>query len=225
MESDKETQSIQEERTRIMFERFTDRARKVFALANQEAQRFNHEYIGTEHILIGLTKEGSGVGCATLRNLGIDVNKARVEVEKLVRSGPDMVTFGKLPQTPRAKKVVEFAIEAARGMNHNYVGTEHLLLGLLKEEEGVGAQVLFNLGANAETVKAEVMRLLGVQSCEIDSCRLCVNFGFCQVATSVQKDLSSLEVLFETDEAKEIITEFYRLCGDKCKRYKKGTDQ
>jgi len=122
-----------------MFERFTDRARKVMALANQEAQRFNHEYIGTEHILLGLVKEGSGVGANVLKNLDVDLRKVRLEVEKLVKSGPDMVTMGKLPQTPRAKKVIEYAIEEARNLNHNYVGTEHLLLGLLREHDGVAA--------------------------------------------------------------------------------------
>src|SRR5690606_24177651 len=144
-----------------MFERFTDRARKVMALANQEAQRFNHEYIGTEHILLGLVKEGSGVGANVLKNLDVDLRKVRLEVEKLVKSGPDMVTMGKLPQTPRAKKVIEFAIEEARNLNHNYVGTEHLLLGLLREHEGVAAQVLMNLGLKLEEVREEVLELLG----------------------------------------------------------------
>lgn len=88
-----------------MFERFTDRARKVMALANQEAQRFNHDFIGTEHILLGLVKEGNGVGATVLKNLDVDIKKLRLEVEKMVKSGPDMVTMGKLPQTPRAKKV------------------------------------------------------------------------------------------------------------------------
>ncbi|MFA9477536.1 ATP-dependent Clp protease ATP-binding subunit [Phycisphaerales bacterium AB-hyl4] len=144
-----------------MFERFTDRARKVMALANQEAQRFNHEYIGTEHILLGLVKEGSGVGANVLKNLDVDLRKVRLEVEKLVKSGPDMVTMGKLPQTPRAKKVIEYAIEEARNLNHNYVGTEHLLLGLLREHEGVAAQVLMNLGLKLEEVREEVLNLLG----------------------------------------------------------------
>jgi len=144
-----------------MFERFTDRARKVMALANQEAQRFNHEYIGTEHILLGLVKEGSGVGANVLKNLGVDLRKVRLEVEKLVKSGPDIVTMGKLPQTPRAKKVIEFAIEEARNLNHNYVGTEHLLLGLLREHDGVAAQVLMNLGLKLEEVREEVLNLLG----------------------------------------------------------------
>lgn len=144
-----------------MFERFTDRARKVMALANQEAQRFNHEYIGTEHILLGLVKEGSGVGANVLKNLDVDLRKVRLEVEKLVKSGPEMVTMGKLPQTPRAKKVIEYAIEEARTLNHNYVGTEHLLLGLLREHDGVAAQVLMNLGLKLEEVREEVLNLLG----------------------------------------------------------------
>jgi ATP-dependent Clp protease ATP-binding subunit ClpC len=131
------------------------------ALANQEAQRFNHEYIGTEHVLLGLIKEGSGVGANVLRNLGVDLPKVRMEIEKLVKAGPDMVTMGKLPQTPRAKKVVEYAIEEARNLNHNYVGTEHLLLGLLREHDGVAAQVLLNLGLKLEEVRAEVLSLLG----------------------------------------------------------------
>ena len=147
-----------------MFERFTDRARKVMALANQEAQRFNHEYIGTEHILLGLVKEGSGVGANVLKNLDVDLRKVRLEVEKLVKAGPEMVTMGKLPQTPRAKKVIEYAIEEARNLNHNYVGTEHLLLGLLREHDGVAAQVLRNLGLKLEEVREEVLNLLGASS-------------------------------------------------------------
>lgn len=144
-----------------MYERFTDRARKVMQLANQEAQRFNHEYIGTEHILLGLVKEGSGVAANVLKNLDVDLRKIRLEVEKIVQSGPDMVTMGKLPQTPRAKKVIEYAMEEARNLNHNYVGTEHLLLGLIREQEGVAAQVLMNLGLKLEDVREEVLNLLG----------------------------------------------------------------
>ena len=144
-----------------MYERFTDRARKVMQLANQEAQRFNHEYIGTEHILLGLIKEGSGVAANVLKNLDVDLRKIRLEVEKLVQSGPDMVTMGKLPQTPRAKKVIEYSMEEARNLNHNYVGTEHVLLGLLREQEGVAAQVLMNLGLKLEEVREEVLNLLG----------------------------------------------------------------
>lgn len=144
-----------------MYERFTDRARKVMQLANQEAQRFNHEYIGTEHMLLGLVKEGTGVAANVLKNLGVDLRKIRLEVEKLVQSGPEMITMGKLPQTPRAKKVIEFSMEEARNLNHNFVGTEHILLGLLREHEGVAAQVLMNLDLKLEDVREEVLNLLG----------------------------------------------------------------
>ena len=144
-----------------MYERFSDRARKVMQLANQEAQRLNHEYIGTEHILLGLVKEGSGVAANVLKNLDVDLRKIRLEVEKLVQSGPDMVTMGKLPQTPRAKKVIEYSMEEARNLNHNYVGTEHILLGLLREQEGVAAQVLMNLGVNFDDSRRKIVELLG----------------------------------------------------------------
>src|SRR5512140_3291124 len=111
-----------------MYERFTDRARKVMQLANQEAQRFNHEYIGTEHILLGLIKEGSGVAANVLKNLDVDLRKIRLEVEKLVQSGPDMVTTGTEPQTPRAQNAIAYSMQEARSFNHDYVGTEHILL-------------------------------------------------------------------------------------------------
>ena len=145
-----------------MFERFTDRARKVMALANQEAQRLNHEYIGTGHILIGLVKEGIGVGATVLKNHDVDIKKLRLEVKKLVKSNSDMVTKDKLPQTPRAKKVIEYAIEEARSLNHNYVGTEHILLGLLRENKSTAAQVLMNLGLKLEDVRQKVLNLLQV---------------------------------------------------------------
>src|SRR5262245_57780505 len=112
----------------MTYDRFTDRARKVMQLANGEARRFNHEYIGTEHILLGMIKENSGVAATVLKNLDIDLNKVRREVELIVMPGPRPIALSKLPQTPRAKKVIEYAIEEARGLNHNYVGTEHLLL-------------------------------------------------------------------------------------------------
>ncbi len=143
-----------------MYERFTDRARKVMQLANQEAQRFNHEYIGSEHVLLGLIKEGSGVAANVLKNLDVDLRKIRLEVEKLEQSGPDMLTMGKLSQTSVAKKVIEYSLEEARNLNHDYVGTEHILLGLLREQEGVAAQILTNLGLNLETVREEVRKIV-----------------------------------------------------------------
>ncbi|MBK7643157.1 MAG: ATP-dependent Clp protease ATP-binding subunit [Planctomycetes bacterium] len=144
-----------------MFDRFTDRAKKVMNLARQEAQRFNHEYLGTEHILLGLVQEGSGVAANVLKNMGIDLNKIRAEVEKIVKTGPSMVTMGQLPFTPRAKKVLELSMEEASNLGHNYIGTEHLLLGLIKENEGIAAQVLMNLGVKLEDVREEVLDFLG----------------------------------------------------------------
>jgi ATP-dependent Clp protease ATP-binding subunit ClpC len=152
-----------------MFDRFTDRARKVMGLARQEAQRFNHEYIGTEHILLGLIQEGSGVAANVLRNLDVDLDKIRREVEKIVQSGPSMVTMGQLPFTPRAKKVLELSVEEASNLGHNYIGTEHLLLGLIRENEGVAAQVLMNLGLKLEEVREEVLELLGADMSNSES--------------------------------------------------------
>jgi len=144
-----------------MHERFTDRARKVMQYAREEAQRFNHEYIGTEHILLGLVREGSGVAANVLRNLDIDIKKIRYEVEKMVQTGPDLVSKGQLPLTPRARKVLELAFDEAKAFGHNYIGTEHILLGLLREQEGVAARVLMNLGLRLEEVREEVLNLLG----------------------------------------------------------------
>lgn len=149
--------------------RFTDRARKVMALANQEAQRFNHKYIGTEHILLGLVREGAGVGAHVLKSLYVDLRKVRLEVEKLVKADPEMDTMGRLPQTPRAKKVIEYAIEEACDLNHNYVGTEHLLLGLIREHDGIAAQVLMDLGLKLEEVREEVLEIISVNSAESES--------------------------------------------------------
>ena len=146
-----------------MHERFTDRARKVMQLANQEAQRFNHEYIGTEHILLGLVKEGTGVAANVLKNLDIDLRKIRLATEKFVQTGPDLVTMGKMPQTPAAKNVMKYAIEEAIRLQHNYVGTEHILLGLIHDDpiSGVGREVLKSFGLNHDEVRAEVLELLG----------------------------------------------------------------
>lgn len=144
-----------------MYERFTDRARKVMQLANQEAQRFNHEYVGTEHILLALIKEGSGLAAAVCKNLDLDLRRVRLKVEELVQAGPDMVTMGKLPQTPRAKRVMEYAMEEARSLGHNHVGTEHILLGLIREGEGVAATVLKHFGIGVEIIREECLNLLG----------------------------------------------------------------
>ena len=147
-----------------MFRGYTVRARKAMALANQEGQRLNHEYTGTEHLLLGLVKEGSGVAAMALDKLGVDLAVARAEVEKLVKPGPDMVTMDKLPKTARLDKALKYARTEAKTLHQNLVGTEHLLLGLLVESEGVGAQILRNLGLTLEKVRPEVLRLLGMES-------------------------------------------------------------
>ncbi|MBL7157298.1 MAG: ATP-dependent Clp protease ATP-binding subunit [Candidatus Omnitrophica bacterium] len=144
-----------------MFNRFTERARKVILLAKEEAKRFNHDYIGTEHILLGLVREGEGVAAAVLASLGLSADKIRFEVEKLVQPGPATIVSGDIPFTPKAKKVIELAMEEARNLGHNYIGTEHLLLGLIREGEGVASQVLMNLGLELDKVRMEVMSLLG----------------------------------------------------------------
>ena len=143
-----------------MFNRFTDRARKVMGLAREEALRFNHDYIGTEHIVLGLIQEGSGVAADVLKNLDVDLQRIRQEVEKLVSHGTTKVTMGQVPFTPRAKKVLEFALEEASRIGHNYIGTEHLLLGLIREGEGIAAQVLQNIKVRLEDVREEVLELV-----------------------------------------------------------------
>jgi len=144
-----------------MFDRFTERARKVIILAKEEAKRFNHDYIGTEHILLGLIKEGESVAAAVLQNLGLSLDTIRLEVEKLVQFGPSTVVSGDIPFTPKAKKVIELAMDEARRLGHNYIGTEHLLLGLIKEGEGVASHVLMNVGLDLNKVRSEVIKLLG----------------------------------------------------------------
>src|SRR6266487_3635201 len=145
-----------------MFERFTDRARKVMQLANQEAQRFNHEFIGTEHLLLGLISAGTGVASTILKNTNIDLKKVRLEVEKIIQAGPDFIlNLGNLPQTPRAKKVIEYAIEESRNLSHNYVGTEHLLLGLVREDQGLASVILTNFGLRLDKLREEVLNILG----------------------------------------------------------------
>ncbi|MCD6472275.1 ATP-dependent Clp protease ATP-binding subunit [Candidatus Aerophobetes bacterium] len=143
-----------------MFNRFTERARRVILLSREEAKRLGHDYLGTEHILLGLIREGEGVGAVALQNLGIDLSQVRTEVEKAVGRGGGILFLGQIPFTPRAKKVLELAVAEAKEMGHNYVGTEHILLGLIREGEGVAAQILTNLEADLHKVREEVHNLL-----------------------------------------------------------------
>lgn len=144
-----------------MFERFTERARRILALAQEEARRLSHDYIGSEHILLGLLREGEGMACEVLNSLGVNLETIRVEVEKQVPKGSLVPTLGDAPFTPHAKRVLELSVDEARLLKHNYVGTEHLLLGLIREGEGVGSRVLTDLGVDLKKVRNAVNRLLG----------------------------------------------------------------
>ncbi|MBT3292560.1 MAG: NDP-hexose 4-ketoreductase, partial [Victivallales bacterium] len=142
-----------------MFERFTDRARRVVVLAQEEARLLNHNYIGTEHILLGLIHEGEGVAAKALESLGISLEAVRSQVEDLIGQGGSSPS-GHIPFTPRAKKVLELSLREALQLGHNYIGTEHILLGLIREGEGVAAQVLVKLGADLSRVRQQVIQLL-----------------------------------------------------------------
>jgi len=142
-----------------MFERFTEHARHVLALANREAQFFGHDYVGTEHILWGLAKEVSGVAATVLEHFKVNLKPLRKEVETLLEGQPHRESVEKLPQSQEAKDVVAYAIEEARSLGHNYIGTEHLLLGLMRDGKAISARVLTNLGLRIDAVRAEVQRV------------------------------------------------------------------
>ena len=145
----------------MAYEQFTGRARRVMALANEEAQRFRHEYVEPEYLLLGLVKEGVGVAAIVLKSLDICHQKVCDEVEKIRPIGTSAYPKGWLPQSPRVRKVMEYAMEESQNLNHNYVGTEHILLGLLREPEGVAARILTTLGLQLEAIRHEVLNLLG----------------------------------------------------------------
>jgi ATP-dependent Clp protease ATP-binding subunit ClpC len=143
-----------------VFERFTERARQVVVLAQDEARLLKHNYIGTEHILLGLLREEEGLAARVLEGLDIELNEVRAQVARVVGQG-DEATTGQIPFTPRAKKVLELSLREALSLNHNYIGTEHVLLGLVRENEGVAARILLNLGADSERVRNAVIESLG----------------------------------------------------------------
>lgn len=143
-----------------MFERFTEKAIKVIMLAQEEARRLGHNFVGTEQILLGLIGEGTGIAAKVLKSLGINLKESRVEVEKVIGRGSGFVAV-EIPFTPRAKRVLELSLEEARQLGHSYIGSEHLLLGLLREGEGVAARVLENLGADPSNIRTQVVRMVG----------------------------------------------------------------
>src|SRR5215471_9581753 len=148
---------------RDRFDKFTERARKVLRLAQEEAQRLHHNYIGTEHLLLGLVREDEGVAGKVLKSLSVDLEKVRKAVEDITGRG-NRIVRGEIGLTPRAKKVIELAVDEARRLNHNYIGTEHLLLGLLREGEGIGADVLESFGLSLQEVRAKTIQVLNEQS-------------------------------------------------------------
>jgi ATP-dependent Clp protease ATP-binding subunit ClpC len=163
-----------------MFDRFTDRARKVMGLAKGEAERMHHGAIGTEHILLGLILEGTGVAANVLKQLQVDLKRVRNDVEKIASSLPNIVVPDRrLPFTPRAKKVLELAVEEASNLGHNYIGTEHLLLGLIQENEGIAARVLLNFGLKLPDVREEILEFLGVDKS---------SYGIARFGLSVETD-------------------------------------
>ena len=147
-----------------MFERFTERARKVIILAREEAIRLGHNFVGTEHLLLGLIREGDGLAVAILKKLNVNVSALKAEIEKIVAVGTEFSPAGEIPFTPQAKKVLEYAISEARSLGHNYIGTEHLLLGLIREGEGIASLVLRDFGVSVAAAKAQAQELLGEQA-------------------------------------------------------------
>src|SRR5512135_1797031 len=153
------SQRAREEGLKLLFERFTERARQVVVLAQDEARALKHNYIGTEHILLGLLREEEGLAARVLESLDITVEEVRAQVARIVGQG-DEVTTGQIPFTPRAKKVLELALREALSLGHNYIGTEHILLGLVRENEGVAARILLDFDADADKIRNEVIRML-----------------------------------------------------------------
>jgi ATP-dependent Clp protease ATP-binding subunit ClpA len=203
----------------VVFERFTDRARRVVVLAQDEARMLNHNYIGTEHILLGLIHEADGVAARALEELGVRLEAVRREVEDIIGQGESAPT-GHIPFTPRAKKVLELSLREALQLGHNYIGTEHILLGLIREGEGVAAQVLQKLGAELTNVRAGVLRLL-TGSPEIDEASwaevrgdppLCPRCRASLSETAVHRiiDVAPHE---ESGEARAVSFAYCRRCG------------
>ena len=189
-----------------MFERFTDRARRVVVLAQEEARMLNHNYIGTEHVLLGLIHEGEGVAAKVLTELGISVETVRQQVEEIIGVGR-VAPSGQIPFSPRSKKVLELSLRESLQLGHNYIGTEHILLGLLREGEGVAAQVLQRLGADLNRVRQQVIEMLsGHHGGE----------GFDVLAAAVEREFGTYDevIVLLRDIARRVRRIEQRLAGD-----------
>lgn len=199
-----------------MYERFTERSRRILALANQAAGHWNHEYIGTEHILVGIMKEDTGLGAHVLKHFGMDLNKLMKAMEAIIKVGPEMVIIGKLPQTPRTKRTIELAVKNAREMNHSYVGTEHILLGLLEAADYAAADVLSDFGITKEKVLAEVKRMIGIDVPEEEGCLVCNKFNMCQFAHMLNTSDQDMMMSLFGDMADQLMAETFKFFGEKC---------
>lgn len=189
---------------------FTERVRKVLAYAREEAARLHHEYVGTEHILLGLIREGEGVASTALQNLGVDQDQLHDTIESVVKTGsPSAHTGPDLPYTSRAKKVLELAMKEARELNHSYVGTEHLLLGLIEEEKGIAAQVLVDAGATLDAVRAEVFRILGTEMQEGGETRAS------QLTRRRPKRLAALASVALAERARRVVARAYDIAAER----------
>ena len=200
-----------------MFERFTDRARRVVVLAQEEARKFNHNYIGTEHILVGLIREDGGVAAKGLESLGISLDAVRQQIEEIVGIG-EQAPSGHVPFTPRAKKVLELSLREALQLGYDYIGTEHILLGLIREGDGVAAQVLVRLGADLNQVRQEVIqRLHGFQGeDEPGSQRAVQRPGLLSRVDAIERRLSILEQRVDTRlDLRELDREIAQVRRDK----------
>jgi len=185
-----------------MFQRFTDRARRVVVLAQEEARRLDHNYIGTEHILLGLIREGEGVAAVTLKALGISLAPVRQQVEEIIGSGQE-TPQGHIPFTPRAKKVLELSLRESRQLGHDYIGTEHILLGLIREGNGVAAQVLVKLGADQNRVRQQVIQLLHGRAAEEPGPGVKAGLEVAEPRAGIGLDTSDLDEQIEAARAEK----------------------
>jgi ATP-dependent Clp protease ATP-binding subunit ClpC len=201
-----------------MFERFTDRARRVVVLAQEEARMLNHNYIGTEHILLGLIHEGEGVAAKALESLGISLDGVRTQVTEIIGEG-QQAPSGHIPFTPRAKKVLELSLREALQLGHNYIGTEHILLGLIREGEGVGAQVLQKLGADLNRVQQQVIQILSGYEGPVETISLEPGGPTCQrcgADVAAEGRVRRVELPYDEEDEnrrRPMLVAYCRMCG------------
>jgi ATP-dependent Clp protease ATP-binding subunit ClpC len=204
---------------------FTQRALKILALANQAAHRSNHEYIGTEHLLIAIVQEDSGVGAYLLKVSGLTLKSVRLMVDKRVKPGPDMITMGKVPYTPRVKRVLEFAVSNAKSLNHEYVGTEHLLLALLDETDGIACELLAELGMTKAKALKYVKQLVGgFEDDDEVGCFVCKWFDMCSFAQDLNESRPSMLAALFGDAADNVILEIVKFAGSQCKIFERKSE-